>query len=226
MRVRAPNEGGSARAYRMTQGRRRRRARLAVAAVVVVVFVVVAVFVLVHTAPPPSSAPSGTPGAGNGGGSSGGSSSRVSISLGAPVVGTAQCGSGGSVPSERVLWNASSRTISTTDVNVLVVELADGDLLPGVTFTPGVTPTDPCAGSAPSPDSHWYVVLSDPNGTNVAFYTLPMGWVGVGGGPSALTIANDSALTLLITPSVSGIGYGLAVQGFLNGTAFATKVTL
>jgi len=218
------NADGPAASFRTGRGRsvaRRRRVAGGIAAALIAATVV---FLVLHSQPAPAPTATGSPGGGSDGG--GGPSSKVSVTLGTPDAGTTVCGSGGSSPSERIPWLGSSVPISTAELNLLVVELADGDILPGIAGAPGVTSTDPCEGNPPGPSYHWYLVLSDPSGANVAYYTLPMGWVTLAGGAANLTVANGSSFLLLISPSVAGIGYGLALQGFVDGVHWAKEVTL
>ena len=216
---------GAATAYRRAAeirgGRRRRLA--AVAAVVVVIAAVV--IVLERPRPGPSSGTTGTPPSGGGGGGSNSTTGPIAVAFGSPESDPIVCGDGGSVPAEKVVWRGASVPLTTANVQLLVVEIADGDILPAVGFTPGVAPSDPCTGSAPAPSYHWYAVLADPTGVNVAYYTLSADWVVLGGAPN-VTVAANSTLIVLITPSVAGTGYGLVAQGSADGRRIASEVPL
>ena len=221
---REPDEGGAA-AYRSRLARRAGRRWLVVSLAVGVAAAAGIAFVLYHPSAAPGTTSSGPGSGGSGGTGGGGSGGSISIALGSPAVATVACGSGGNASSEAIAWRSSSTPITLADLNLYVVEIGDGDILRATASAPEVTPTDPCAGSAPSPAYAWYAVLSDPTGANVAYFTLSVGWVPLGG-PPAQAIAAGSTITVLIDPSVADTGYGLEVQGFVNGVPFAAGTPL
>lgn len=139
---------------------------------------------------------------------------NYTLKLGNVTVGVVGCGGGGSVIVERIPWVASSAALSWGDV-VLLIQDVSGDLLSSTGATPSVNASSVCVGTPPVPtpvaglgnDFSWYVVLSSPSGANVATYSVTQGWTGVGPAtPTAPTIANGSALTLVCNPSVSALG--------------------
>jgi hypothetical protein len=98
-----------------------------------------------------------------------------------------------------------------------VVELGDGDIVGGPTHAPQVSAFDVCTGGPPTQEYTWYVVVSNPQGQNEASFSYSQGWLPVVGSPNPATIANDSALTLVVTPSLAGLGYGIELVGVENG---------
>lgn len=206
---------------RFRKDQRRRQVRWTVATVIVALLVVGAYLVLL---PPTPAGRSGTHSPLSG----------FSVELGNASLGVVTCGSGTAVVAERVPWINATTPVSTAQIVMLVVDV-DGDVLSDTGPSPNVTSSNSCAGAPPAPrpqagvgnDFSWYVVLSDPAGANVAFFTISQGWVLLAAGPSSpLTVANGSALTLICTPSVSRLGpynfegtYELKVGIIVNGSS-------
>lgn len=185
------------------------------------VLLIVIVFLWVAANPPSSSSSSSGeshPGGGSGAG--------ITVQLGAPVLTNITCGAGGTDVAERVAWQGASATLTTSEINLFVVETADGDLLSGPSNTPSVTAQDPCAGSPPSPDYTWYAALENPSGTVVASYTLTEEWKAVGGGGGTMVIEPGSTVVILTTPSLHDNGYSLQVQGLAAGETVTGFVPL
>ncbi len=215
-----PESGAEGATSRFRKDKRRRRVRWTVAAGVVVLMVIAAYLVVIPPTSPSRSSP-GSPFAG------------VAVHLGNSSLDVVTCGTGTSVIAERVPWISATTRVTTAQIVMLVSDV-DGDILSDTGPSPNVTSSNSCAGAPPEPrplagvgnDFSWYVVLSNPNGTNVAFFTITQGWVLVPAGPSTpLTVANGSALTLFCTPSVSRLGpynfegtYELKVGIIVNGS--------
>ena len=205
---------------RFRKDKRRRRVRWTIAVGGVVLIVIAAYIVFIPPISPSRSSP-GSPFAG------------VDVHLGNSSLDVVTCGTGTSVIGERVPWIYATTRVTTAQIVMLVSDV-DGDILSDTGPAPDVTASNSCAGAPPEPrplagvgnDFSWYVVLSNPNGTNVAFFTITQGWVLVPSGPSTpLTVANGSALTLFCTPSVSRLGpynfegtYDLKVGIIVNGS--------
>lgn len=216
---------GSARRYR--RGRRRQHRRrygivVGVAALVVVAYVVVVPGL--RPVPGPSSSPL----------------AATVVHLGPVQLGVVPCATGPAAIVEQVPWINATATLTTEEI-VLVVGDVDNDGLWSAGTSPAVSPGSVCAGALPTPNwtaasgvnvgFDWYVVLSDPNGTNVAYYTLEQGWLPVGAGPWPAPIPNGSTLAFVCNPSVSRLGayefeatYHLEVGLIFGGTSGAAIV--
>ncbi len=153
--------------------------------------------------------------------------STVLVTLGPPVVGTVGCGNSSSLHTEVVAWENASRNVSTNGIYVKVVELVDGDYVGGPDPPATVTPTNLCAGDAPSATFDWYLVVRAPDaGPYLAVFSFVDGWTGVGNRPAAIPIANGSSLTLVSVRSYATGGYGLAIEGAAGGPVVQGAVTL
>lgn len=142
----------------------------------------------------------------------------IAVQLGTPTVDVIHCGDGGGAYAEQIPWVNSSQPVTTGDVAIRVYEIWDGDFIGDPNAAPNVTGTDLCAGAAPNPASAWYVVLADPNGTNVVTYTVGHGWAAVADGPWNQQIGDGSDLYLVTNPSLAASGRGFQVFGFANGS--------
>ncbi len=216
----SPPAAGAGPSARFRRERDRGRIRLIGAVVGVALLVLVAYLVVVpDLRPPPGSSVAPT----------GGSLVR----LGPAALGVVPCSTGPAAIAERIPWINASVTVTTDDAILVVVDL-DGDTLYSTGPLPSVSASSDCAGALPTPNwtassglnvgFSWYVVLSDPSGTNIAYYTLTQGWLPVGNGPWPAPIANGSALTLVCNPTVSHLGayqfestYTLEVGLILSG---------
>ncbi len=126
------------------------------------------------------------PGFGPSSGGTGASLAGYVVHLGAPVLGVVTCGGGTVAIAERVPWLNSSVPLTTGHVILTVVDV-DGDTLWSSGAPPTVTASQACAGTLPVSNFtgisgvnvgfSWYVTLSSPSGSILAFYTLSSGWV-------------------------------------------------
>jgi hypothetical protein len=57
-------------------------------------------------------------------------------------------------------------------------------------------------------------------------FSFSNGWAAVDSAPSPITILNGTALTLVVTPSLAGLGYALVVGGTEGGPTVAGSVDL
>ena len=153
---------------------------------------------------PPESGPTAAPGV-----------SSTSIDLGTPVVGNATCGGNTTFPIETVPWVGSSPPVSTREVYLEVQELVDGDIVGGPSPPPSVTVASLCAAGPPTATATWYVVLQNPSGGNVGYFSYSSGWVVLGHPGADYRISNGSALILLSVPPLAGLSFGLCIFGDL-----------
>ena len=215
--VAARAAGGRARAFRRAETERRRGRRERYADVVLLAVAVVAAVLIVTT--PPNSLLSGN-------GSSGSPGPPVRVNFGSVSVSAVPCAAGGTAYAERIPWTNASRSVTTTDIDLEVYAIFDGDNIGRGNPVANATPTNVCAGSPPDPTALWYVVLQAPNGTNVLTYTIADSWAGIAGGPSELAIANDSTLVLVSNSSLAGTGRGLKLVGFVGEDTVEGAVVL
>ncbi|MFI5413958.1 MAG: hypothetical protein ACHQ0I_05185, partial [Candidatus Lutacidiplasmatales archaeon] len=150
----------------------------------------------------------------------------ITVHFGVPVLSTLTCGAGGTAYAEHIAWLNSTRPLFTGQVTVRVSEIWDGDAIGDPNVVANATPSNPCAGPAPDPTSKWYVVLADPNGTNVLTYTNAHAWTPVTTGPANRGIENGSALIVITWTSLAGTGRGLNVVGIANGSLIRGSVPL
>ncbi len=215
--TRSASSRGRASALRRDRAERRKaRTDLVVEAIAVAVLLL-AVYVIAtaRPTPPASSAP---PGQAYG--------PPISVSFGTPTVTSLACGGGGTAYAERIPWSSSTLPVTTADVDVSVYQIGDGDVVGDAGVVPSATPSDLCAGAAPSTSARWYAVLADPNGTNLVTYTYAQLWKSVTNTSWNIGIQNGSILTLVTNPSLAGTGYGFEVLGYENGSKILGRVPL
>lgn len=159
--------------------------------------------------------PAGRVGAGTGASSTSTSTGSVVVDFGAPIVATATCLNGQSTSVEAVPWLGSSAPLSTANISVELVELIDGDVDGGPIAPPSVTPNYVCGQAFESAWAAWYVVLANPSGENLAYYSYSTGWVNLAG--VTVPIENGSSLTLVSDPSFAGLSFALCVIGHVGG---------
>lgn len=210
------SRAGRAREFRTGQTQRRTTRRELVINLTILVVIVVAVYAVVTEWQRTTSAGYVPPTLGP----------PITVNLGAPVVSNLTCGNGATASEERISWINSTRPLMTGEVDVRVYEIWDRDYYgdPGIVFN--VTSSNACAGAPPAPSSRWYVVFSNPNGTNLLTYTGATLWASVGSAPLNFTIVDGSSLTLIANPSLAGQGFGLAVFGFVNDSEVSGSVVL
>jgi hypothetical protein len=204
----------AARVYRRKRDRRRVPYRVAALAYI---FLVVMTFSIYYGQS--AFAPSPPPSSGGGGSSSGGAPRNTHyITFGDPTVHDTTCGDGTVFPTETVPWVGSRVALTTHDIFLEVVELLDGDVTGGPTPTPSVNATSVCAGAPPTSSPTWYVVLQNPSGANVAYFSYSQGWAILDPPYTPVTIANGSALVLVPFPQLAGTSFGICVLAVV-GTA-------
>jgi hypothetical protein len=212
----SPPPVGRASSFRRAQGQRRSGRREMVGVLVVVALLALGVYTVVATRPfspgPDYELPA--PGA------------PIVVHFGTPTVRSVACSAGGTAYAEEVPWMNSTAPVTTGDLLVRVVEIADGDFIGDPHAVANATTTNLCAGTPPTSETVWYAVLSAPNGTNLVTYTTSDGWTSVGSGPWAVGIENGSALTLVTYTSLAGTGRGLSVYGAAGGSLIVGSVPL
>ncbi len=207
---------GRAAAYRSrVAGRRRERLErtLEVAAVVVILVGVYAVLTARPVAPGsnPIVVPTGPP---------------IRVQLGDPVTGSIACGAGGNATLQTVPWENATAPVTTGVIQIRVVQLGDGDVLGDNGVGANATPGSACAGSPPTPTQRWYGVLAGPNGTNLATFTFNQEWHSTSEAPWDVPVENGSLIRIVENPSLAGVGYGLQVVGFVDGSEISGLVSL
>lgn len=209
---------GRARSFRETQSQRRSLRRERLGQVVVVAIILLGIYAIVSARPFNPSSGSGHPTPGP----------PIRVTLATPVLGQTPCGGGGTAYTERVVWTSASASVTTGDVSPRVYELFDGDIVNDIGVVANATSSSLCAGSPPNgaPLVSWYVVLTDPNGTNLLTYTFSAGWTSVTHGAWNFAIENGSAMVVVTKTSVAGMGFGFAVVGFSSGSAIRGSVPL
>lgn len=146
-------------------------------------------------------------------GGTGGPTKTITVTFGTTAQRTVTCGDGQTFPAEFVPWQGSSQGLSTSQVFFELVELIDGDIDGGPGPVPSVTGSLVCAGAPPHTYDAWYVVLQNPVGANIAYFTYSAGWVMLEPHQLSVPIQNDSTLVFLSDPNVSGLSFGLCVLG-------------
>ena len=199
---------GRARTFRRKSAERRSARRERLGEIFVVAIVLLGVYAVVTARPYSPSSVYVPPPVGP----------TIVVHLGTPSVRSITCGDGGKAYAERISWVNASLPITTGDVAIRVYEIWDGDFIGDPTAAPNVSGTSLCAGPTPSPGGVWYVVLADPNGTNLLTYTVDQGWRAVAGGPWNFEVADGSDLYLVMNPSLAASGRGFQLFGFANGS--------
>lgn len=208
--------GSRARAFRQEQAGRRGRRRERIGELLVVAVIVLGIYTVVTARSysgssnyiPPNPGPT------------------IVVHFGTPSASALTCGGGGTVYAERIPWTNSTQPIITGDVNVRVYEIADGDYIGDPGAVANVTPSNPCAGTPPTAETVWYVVLVAPNGTNLLTYTVDDGWASVAQRAVNVGVENGSALILVTHVSLVGTGRGLAVYGVDNESPISGSIPL
>lgn len=213
----SPSGPSRARAYRTAREQRSQRRHDLAVIVVAIVVVLASVYVLADARSIESSLA---------GGGVGPTPPPITVTFGTPSISSISCGDGGSVYAERIGWVNASEPLTTGEVVPRVYEIADGDFVNDPGSTPNVTASNLCAGATPTTPSRWYAVLVDPSGANTLSYTVAGGWAAVGSGPTNIAILDDSALVVVMNPSLSGGGYGLRIVGFSNGAEVQGSIVL
>jgi len=161
--------------------------------------------------PPLSSTPPGTP---------------IDVQLGNPSVSNLSCAGGGTAYAERIPWVNSTAPLATKEVWPVVYEIWDGDNIGDPNGVASATPTNLCAGSAPSSIWAWYVVLANSNGTNLLTYTQSSVWTSVTNGSTNLPLESGLDMVLVTQTSLAGSGRGFGVLGFVNDSEVQGSVPL
>lgn len=138
------------------------------------------------------------------------------VTLGTPVVHNTTCGDGRTIRTESVPWTRSDPPVSTDSIYLVVEELLDGDVDGGPAPAPVVSPTSVCPGAPPTVAPSWYVVLQDPTGANIAYFTYAQGWTFLDNATTSISVLNGSSLEVVAVPFLGGTSYGLCVFGDLN----------
>jgi hypothetical protein len=156
----------------------------------------------------------------------GGGTATIDVQFGTPTKEALTCGNGDTVSAEKILWKGASAPITTADVILVILELADGDVIGTSQGASDVTSSNDCAGAPPAGNHAWYAVLTNPSGTNVAVFDYASSWTAVGGEPPSVSIAAGSTLTVVIVPGVAGQGYGIEAVGSEDGPPVQGGVAL
>lgn len=151
---------------------------------------------------------------------------KITVSLGTPSVKNITCGSGGTAYAESIPWVNSSYPISAGDVYLQMYEIWDRDNIPDPSAVANVTPSNVCAGAAPTSMGGWYVVLTTSNGTNLLTYTDASAWASVTHGIWNIGIESGYVLVLVTYASLAGTGRGFAVAGSVGTSIIYGSIPL
>lgn len=202
----APPRPSRAAAYRARQARNRAPWTATIAGVMLVLVVVVVIYIATSGILSPSGP--GGPGA-----------AGISVSLGAPSIGSTTCGGTTSYPTEQFRLSNLTRTFTTSEVGLELIELGDGDIIPSDAARPQATLSSLCTGSPPPTTGiYWYGVLVGANGQNLATYTYSQTWAPVPGASFPATVTNDSSLAIVLSEYLADRGYGTILGGTTAGT--------
>jgi hypothetical protein len=199
-----PAAGSRAEAYRARRARKTAPLTATVAGVLLVLVAVVILYLATSGVLTPS--PGGT-----------GGGPGIYVAFANPILGTTTCGGTATFPTEQLRIGSLTRTFTTAQASVEVVELGDGDILPTVTARPETTLSALCTG-APPMGITWYAVLVSPAGLNLATYTYSQSWAPVPGASFPATLANDSSLTFVFSENIANQGYGTLMTGSTAAT--------
>ena len=83
---------------------------------------------------------------------------------------------------------------------------------------PNITGNYLCGTTFQTAWAAWYVVLENPAGTNLAFFSYSQGWVNIAQAGQGVPITNGSSLTLVSDPSFAGLSFALCVLGDVEGS--------
>jgi hypothetical protein len=200
---------GRAAAFRQKEAQRRGERWELILDITVGMIIVLGIYTVVTAAPYPASRYEfQVPGMGP----------TIDVHFGTPSVSAVTCGAGGVGYAETIPWVGASAVVTTADFIIHVSEVWDGDYIQDPHVVANATPTNVCAGPAPSTTKAWYVVLAAPNGTNLLTYTVVQQWSSISHGNNSIPVENGSALILLTYASLAGTGRGLSVAGYFNGS--------
>lgn len=206
-RLGEPSQRSLASDFRRQRDRRDRRRDTVAGALLVIGLVALGAFFA------PGASLNGSQGPSSGGSSSSAASGSISLTLGPAIVATTTCSDGESTTMEVVPWVSASAPVSTNEITLEIHELIDGDIDGGPTAYPSVSPSYVCGAPLQSAWTSWYVVLQNPAGINIGFFSYSQSWVNLNQPGVGITIANGSTLALLSDPSYAGVSFALCVLG-------------
>jgi hypothetical protein len=212
----APPTAGRASSFRRSQTQRRSAQREQIGVLLVVLILAVGIYTIVTARPYSTSSGYHLPTPGP----------PIVVRFGTPTEAVANCSQGGTASVERIPWANSTQPITTGDFTVRVIEIWDGDFIGDPGAGANATPSNVCAGAAPSSSANWYVVLEGPNGTNLVTYTVGAGWVAVGPGVWNFGVQNGSTIVLVSYTSLANSGRGFEVDGAANGSIISGSLPL